>query len=231
MTPKPPQEEGREEDQTPMNFEDAEKDSSKGKSSSTAAVVDPRALESPSFSMDIPDLRSSVSEVQQSKTFRLYKGPEGFGFSVQASSDESRVVIKGLKEGSVAAKAGMMIDDELQECNGQSLTRLSRDQVIAFLQSIPRFETVTFVVSRLMLKRRSSEEEQTASNTHNPRVTSPGSNSPRPFDANADTVTPTQSALASSLSDNPKRVELGAKIQTINSSVPSTYSFTDPDDG
>jgi hypothetical protein len=169
-TPKPTDREDN--DATPINFEDRDKASAtrsdtdaqppqelpkadvgliSSQSSSASLSIDVSTGRAGSTTDDRDSESPAIYEqpsapattvVRQSKFFRLYKGPEGFGFSVQASSDDARIHIMGLKPGGVADKAGMLVGDELVQCNNQTLTRLSREQVIAYLQSIPKFEVI-----------------------------------------------------------------------------------------
>ena len=85
-----------------------------------------------------PSQTKAVSDVGHLRTFRLFKSAEGFGFSVQAGVDRTGVSVKAIKSGGIADKAGMVIGDELIEVDGKNLTILTRDEVISYMQNIPK---------------------------------------------------------------------------------------------
>jgi hypothetical protein len=100
-----------------------------------ASPTPPISPASPTIQI-LKSLEATLGDDREPKVFRLYKGPDGFGFSIQVSDG---ILVKAIKEGGVAHKAGMQIDDQLIEANGSSLKGCSRDQVIQILQSVPKF--------------------------------------------------------------------------------------------
>ncbi len=124
----------RDGDETPVVFneEDDVEMPTEGRkpaiSATSTAATDPKK----SASQQPADTSSNLLNL------RLFKGNEGFGFSVQSGVDRTGVSIKGVKEGGVAEQAGMQIGDELVEVDGRDLRSLTRDQVIEVLQAVPK---------------------------------------------------------------------------------------------
>jgi hypothetical protein len=123
VTPRPASE-LRNDDETPISFEEDEHlelpddKPNKGASKPPSATKDLLDIRGPSplvsSSAAAPSAtqashQPAKSDTAHLKSFRLFKGQDGFGFSVHGGAGPTGVSVKGVKDGGVAHKAGIQV--------------------------------------------------------------------------------------------------------------------------
>ncbi len=113
----------RNDDETPISFDEDHvelPDDVKIPSKPPSAVPDIHDLRGPSPLVGTstvaaaPEAAAGFNKLRSGdlshlKSFRLFKGQDGFGFSVQSGQVSTGVSVKGVKDGGVAHKAGVQV--------------------------------------------------------------------------------------------------------------------------